>query len=100
MFAASSLMILNKTDLLPYLQFDVDRCIEYARRVNPQIKVLQLSATSGQGMKEWLDWIQAAHHALNLSENASHHHQQHPLTDRIAALESELAALKEQVGQV
>lgn len=100
MFAASSLMILNKTDLLPYLRFDVERCIEYARRVNPQIKVMQLSATSGQGMAEWLDWIQTAHHALCLGENPNHSDQHHPLADRIAALESELAILKEQVGQV
>ena len=59
MFAAARLMILNKIDLLPYLQFDVARCIEYARRVNPQIEVLQLSASSGQGMDAWLDWIES-----------------------------------------
>jgi hydrogenase nickel incorporation protein HypB len=60
MFAAARLMILNKTDLLPYVDFDVERCIEYARRVNPAIEVLQLSARSGQGMDGWLDWIGAA----------------------------------------
>ena len=49
MFHAADLMLLNKIDLLPYLQFDVDHCIEYARRVNPGIKVLQVSATSGEG---------------------------------------------------
>ncbi|MEA3290740.1 MAG: hydrogenase nickel incorporation protein HypB, partial [Pseudomonadota bacterium] len=47
MFHAADLLLLNKIDLLPYLQFDVDQCIEYAHRVNPGIKVLQLSATSG-----------------------------------------------------
>ncbi|WP_420598105.1 hydrogenase nickel incorporation protein HypB [Neptuniibacter sp.] len=57
MFHASDLMILNKTDLLPYLDFDVERCIEYAKQVNPDIKVLQLSARSGEGMKEWIDWL-------------------------------------------
>jgi len=60
MFAAADLMILNKTDLLPYLQFDVERCIAFARRVNPRIEVLQLSATSGAGMEAWLDWIASA----------------------------------------
>jgi len=50
---------LNKIDLLPYLQFDVDRCIDYARRVNPGIKVLQVSATSGAGMDSWYKWIRA-----------------------------------------
>jgi hydrogenase nickel incorporation protein HypB len=52
-------MLLNKVDLLPYLQFDVDRCIEYARRVNPRIKVLQVSAQSGAGMTDWYQWLRA-----------------------------------------
>lgn len=57
MFHASELMILNKTDLLPYLDFDVERCMDYARRVNPDIKIIQLSAKSGEGMEQWIDWI-------------------------------------------
>ncbi|MBM95336.1 MAG: hydrogenase accessory protein HypB [Oceanospirillaceae bacterium] len=57
MFHAADLMILNKTDLLPHLDFDVDACIEYARRVNPDIEVLQCSARSGDGMDSWLEWI-------------------------------------------
>ncbi|WP_370240299.1 hydrogenase nickel incorporation protein HypB [Marisediminitalea sp.] len=57
MFHASELMVLNKTDLLPYLDFDVERCIEYAKRVNPDIKIIQLSAKSGEGMDQWIDWI-------------------------------------------
>ncbi len=59
MFHAADLMLLNKVDLLPYLQFDVDRCIEYARRVNRHIKVLRVSATSGEGMDHWYQWIRA-----------------------------------------
>ncbi len=59
MFHAADLMILNKTDLLPHLDFDVERCIEYARRVNPRIRILQLSATSGEGMDAWYQWIDA-----------------------------------------
>ena len=57
MFAAASLMVLNKVDLLPHVQFDVARCIEFARRVNPAIQVLQLSATTGEGMDAWLQWL-------------------------------------------
>jgi len=57
MFQASSLMILNKTDLLPHLDFDVDRCIAYARQVNPKIEVLQVSARSGEGMESWYSWL-------------------------------------------
>ena len=60
MFHAADLMLLNKIDLLPHLRFDVDRCIEFARRVNPRIKVIQLSAFSGEGMPAWLQWVRAA----------------------------------------
>jgi hydrogenase nickel incorporation protein HypB len=59
MFAAARLMVLNKTDLLPHLRFDVERCIAMARRVNPAIQVLQLSATTGEGLGAWLDWLLA-----------------------------------------
>ena len=60
MFAAADLMLLNKIDLLPYLDFDVAACLAYARRVNPAIGVLQLSALRGQGMDDWLGWIERA----------------------------------------
>ncbi|MEW8474067.1 MAG: hydrogenase nickel incorporation protein HypB, partial [Candidatus Thiodiazotropha endolucinida] len=60
MFHAADLMLLNKIDLLPYLDFDVQRCIEYAQRINPKIKVLQLSATTGEGMQNWYQWIAAS----------------------------------------
>jgi hydrogenase nickel incorporation protein HypB len=62
MFRAAGLMLLNKVDLLPYLSFDVARCIEYARRVNPNIEVIQLSATRGDGLDDWLAWMRL--HAL------------------------------------
>ena len=57
MFRAASLMILNKIDLLPYLQFDVERCLDYARSVNPDIEIMQVSATSGAGLPSWYDWL-------------------------------------------
>jgi len=60
MFHAADLMLLNKVDLLPHLNFDVERCIDYARRVNPRIKVLQVSATSGAGMERWYQWLRAS----------------------------------------
>ncbi len=59
MFAAAGLMLLNKVDLLPHLSFDVPKCVAYAQRVNPRIRVILTSATSGEGMKEWLEWLQA-----------------------------------------
>ena len=58
MFRASQVMIITKLDLLPYVQFDVEKCIEYARQVNPQIQVFQVSAQTGQGLNDWYDWLQ------------------------------------------
>jgi hydrogenase nickel incorporation protein HypB len=57
MFHAADLMLLNKIDLLPYVDFDVARCIAYARRVNPDIEVIQLSATKGHGLERWYGWL-------------------------------------------
>lgn len=57
MFATADLMLLNKTDLLPYVDFDPERAIELARRVNPEIAEIRLSARSGNGMTAWLDWV-------------------------------------------
>lgn len=57
MFHAADLMLLNKIDLLPYLDFDVEQCLAYAKQVNPNIEVIQLSAKSGQGLEEWQTWI-------------------------------------------
>ena len=68
MFHAADLMLLNKIDLLPYLDFDVSRCIEYAQRVNSSIKVLQVSATSGEGMVHWYHWIRAARELALIGE--------------------------------
>jgi hydrogenase nickel incorporation protein HypB len=60
MFAAADLMVVTKTDLLPHLDFDLDRLIENARRVHPDIAVLKVSAKSGDGMDRWLQWLEAA----------------------------------------
>jgi hydrogenase nickel incorporation protein HypB len=57
MFRAASLMLLNKIDLLPHLTYDVNTTIAYARQVNPRIRVIQLSATTGEGMDEWLAFL-------------------------------------------
>jgi hydrogenase nickel incorporation protein HypB len=70
MFRAASLMLLNKVDLLPYLQFDLAQCIDNARRVNPDIEVLLLSATSGEGLGAWLAWIERAFDAMARDSDA------------------------------
>ncbi|MEA5618237.1 hydrogenase nickel incorporation protein HypB [Cronbergia sp. UHCC 0137] len=56
-FRASEIMILTKIDLLPYVQFDVERCIEYAKQVNPQIQIFQVSSTTGAGLADWYGWL-------------------------------------------
>ncbi len=59
MFHAADLMLLNKVDLLPHIEFDVEKTIENARRVNPGIKVLQISSTTGEGYGDWINWLEA-----------------------------------------
>ncbi len=57
MFAGADLMIVNKVDLLPYVDFDVDACVRFARQVNPELHAIAVSATTGEGMARWYDWI-------------------------------------------
>lgn len=59
MFRAADTMILSKVDLLPHLEFDVERCLEYARRVNPRLGFFQLSATRGAGLDSWYTWLRS-----------------------------------------
>ena len=88
MFHAADLMILNKVDLLPYLNFDVAKCVDYAHRVNPKLEVMQVSATSGQGMDAWLAWLLAG---LGKAQ-AARLQNVDLLKRRIAELEAQLAA--------
>jgi hydrogenase nickel incorporation protein HypB len=57
MFRAASLMLINKIDLLPHVDFDVGRVIAGAAEVNPDMPVLRLSARTGEGMQSWCDWL-------------------------------------------
>lgn len=58
-FASADLMIISKTDLLPYLDCDVEVLSDNARRVNPRIAIVALSVRSGNGMDKWLNWLKA-----------------------------------------
>lgn len=58
MFETSQLCIINKTDLLPYVNFDVEKAKEYALRINPNLEFIELSATMGIGFNVWLDWLE------------------------------------------
>src|SRR5574343_43808 len=88
MFAAADVMLLNKCDLLPYLEFDADLAEANARRVNPKLTGFRVSATSGDGMRAWLDWIEAG---LEV-QRGKHGESVDALKARIAALERQLAA--------
>jgi len=57
MFAAADLMLLNKSDLLPHLDFDIDACFAAALRVNPALQILTVSARSGDGLAAFYAWI-------------------------------------------
>ena len=57
MFAAAQLMLITKIDLLPFVAFDLERCSAFARRLNRQIEIMAVSATSDDGMHGWYDWI-------------------------------------------
>src|SRR3954469_12070636 len=57
MFAAAGLVIINKIDLMPYVDFDLEKCADYARSINPGVNILPLSATTGEGVQGWYDWI-------------------------------------------
>ncbi len=59
MFHASQVMILTKIDLLPYVNFNLDRCLDYAYQVNPNLKVFQVSATTGEGLDAWYSWLKS-----------------------------------------
>lgn len=83
MFAAAEVMLLNKVDLLPHLTFDVERSIAYARKINPDITVLKVSATTGEGLDAWYRWIDGKRHIA--------------LGNRVAALEAKLARLRGQL---
>jgi hydrogenase nickel incorporation protein HypB len=72
MFRACRLMLINKIDLLPHVRFDVDRCIAYAREVNPGIEVLCVSAETGEGIEAWYQWLR--HELVGQQESASADH--------------------------
>ena len=57
MFQSADLCIINKTDLLPYLDFDLPKTIEYLQQVNPKLEFIELSVRSGENMEKWYSWL-------------------------------------------
>ncbi|MBA2653760.1 MAG: hydrogenase nickel incorporation protein HypB [Gammaproteobacteria bacterium] len=70
MFYVANLMIINKIDLLEYVDFNVEKCIEYAHRINPDLQVITLSATKNKGLENWYEWLMNEHKKLF----SVHHH--------------------------
>lgn len=68
MFASADLLLVNKIDLLPHLDYDVDLLIENARKIRPGLPVLRVSAKSGEGMSAWIAWIRAARELRQAAE--------------------------------
>jgi hydrogenase nickel incorporation protein HypB len=91
MFNAAHLMLLNKIDLLPHVQFDVERALVYARRVNPQIEILPVSATTGEGMGAWLEWLLQGVRSARAAQTES----MDLLRRKVAELEAQLSRLKD-----
>ncbi len=71
MFHAADILLLNKIDLLPYLDFDIEQCLQYARRVNPGIQIFQVSAKTGEGMQAWYQWIRLTQQARLIGHASS-----------------------------
>lgn len=88
MFAAADVLLLNKCDLLPYLEFDADLAEANARRVNPHLTTFRVSASSGDGLSAWVDWIESGLEA----QRGKRAETVDGLKARIAQLERQLAA--------
>lgn len=57
MFSICDVVIINKIDVLPYFDFDVEKCKEYIKRRNPNAKVFMVCAKTGEGIDEWAQWL-------------------------------------------
>lgn len=57
MFSICDVLLINKIDVIPYFDFDMDACITHVKKLNPNIKVIPISAKTGEGISEWTDWL-------------------------------------------
>ena len=56
-FQVCDVLIISKTDVTPYFDFDIDRVTEYAHMRNPKLKIFPVSAKTGEGMEAWCEWL-------------------------------------------
>lgn len=92
MFHAADLLLLNKIDLLPHVDFSMEKCMEFARRVHPGLEILPVSARTGAGMDRWLTWLEQRLTAGTSAPSAT------TVTDEVAALRERIAALEAQLA--
>lgn len=71
MFAAAGLVVINKIDLLPHVDTDLELCMRYARSINPKVGIIPVSATTGEGVDAWCGWLQACAGPATESAQAS-----------------------------
>ena len=57
MFSICDVLLINKVDVLEYFDFNIDLCTQRAKKLNPNIKVIPISARTGEGISEWTDWL-------------------------------------------
>ncbi|MDR2173440.1 MAG: hydrogenase nickel incorporation protein HypB [Burkholderiales bacterium] len=86
MFHAADVLLINKMDLLPYVDFDVEQAIAYARRIQPRLTVMKVSATTGEGMDAWLAWLKRGVEVAH----AARSNDLQVLRQKIALLEAQL----------
>ena len=65
MFSICDVLLINKIDVLPYFDFDVEECKKYVKKLNPNMKVIPISARNGDGIDEWADWLRTEIKAWN-----------------------------------
>ena len=65
MFSICDVLLINKIDVLPYFDFDLEECKKYVRKLNPKMKVIPISARNGEGIEEWADWLRTEIKAWN-----------------------------------
>ena len=96
MFRAADLLVINKIDLLPHVEFDVGAAASYARRVRPDLDVLLVSAQTGAGFGEWLAWLERGARRAQLRRETGIDE----LRRRVAELEAELERFRAPAHQV
>ena len=66
MFSICDVLLINKIDVLPYFDFDIEACRKYVHKLNPNMKIIPISARNGEGIDEWAQWLREQIHAWNV----------------------------------